>query len=464
MRCDRVVKELSAFLDGELPAAATAELRAHLDGCSRCRADLESLRRVAEGVKALPRAPAPAELREQVMARIEESPAQERSHWRHWRTWWGAAAAIAIGLVIMFLYPAADSRGPERFVTARQTPSESGETAAARSVAADGSAAVVARAPTPTSGPEWRSYDGAKTLGAAEADEWRAPAAPATPLTGLDAAKTRDGVLLERKATARLHADAKDAEVPRDAYLFDGLAQSKPSASPATPAKAAPAPEDLRRAKGEARSPATLSATTPAGGVDARETSVRAKTDKDAAVAAQAGDGANVLAQDTLQVRVTELTLAAKDPVAARQQALALLSRRGVPAASVNEYNMDLDGNRARREEAVRTLSKSKETQAEAEGGAITLYLTPAQLTQFQADLAAAGLLKRSGSLMAAAPARGSQLAPADNSPPMQQNRALTQDPASGANYFARNDDLLRITPEGRVPVVLLFVRVTEAK
>jgi hypothetical protein len=46
MKCRNTQKLLSAFLDGELPKIVHQEVSEHLEDCSRCRAELESLRKI----------------------------------------------------------------------------------------------------------------------------------------------------------------------------------------------------------------------------------------------------------------------------------------------------------------------------------------------------------------------------------------------------------------------------------
>jgi anti-sigma factor RsiW len=50
--CRELSSLLSAHLDGELAVAEESALREHLAGCTACRAELESLRRLAESVAA----------------------------------------------------------------------------------------------------------------------------------------------------------------------------------------------------------------------------------------------------------------------------------------------------------------------------------------------------------------------------------------------------------------------------
>jgi hypothetical protein len=52
-------ERLSAYVDGELPAAERAALEAHLAGCARCAAELSELRQVAGLLRALPAARVP---------------------------------------------------------------------------------------------------------------------------------------------------------------------------------------------------------------------------------------------------------------------------------------------------------------------------------------------------------------------------------------------------------------------
>lgn len=57
--CISVSSKLSAYLDGELPAAGLAEVKSHLLSCPACRAELESLAAGDAGLRALPAAEPP---------------------------------------------------------------------------------------------------------------------------------------------------------------------------------------------------------------------------------------------------------------------------------------------------------------------------------------------------------------------------------------------------------------------
>ncbi len=68
MNCDKAQENLSAYLDGELDPGEAGALKEHLEGCSACSAELESLRSTVALVRSLPRAQAPAVLRQRVMS------------------------------------------------------------------------------------------------------------------------------------------------------------------------------------------------------------------------------------------------------------------------------------------------------------------------------------------------------------------------------------------------------------
>jgi putative zinc finger protein/TonB-like protein len=55
MICFVARRRLSAFVDGDLPAAQSQELSSHLRGCARCAARLRSLQATLEGLADMPR-------------------------------------------------------------------------------------------------------------------------------------------------------------------------------------------------------------------------------------------------------------------------------------------------------------------------------------------------------------------------------------------------------------------------
>jgi hypothetical protein len=82
MKCARIAKELSAYLDGEVTLSARVEIEAHLGSCPACQQRLAELRKLATGVAAQPQAqPSPRFLSE-VRAKISGAePAAEKSRW-----------------------------------------------------------------------------------------------------------------------------------------------------------------------------------------------------------------------------------------------------------------------------------------------------------------------------------------------------------------------------------------------
>jgi len=54
MNCEEMLQRLSEFLDGELPPAQEKEVRAHLDGCPRCRHEQGVLERITTESCGLP--------------------------------------------------------------------------------------------------------------------------------------------------------------------------------------------------------------------------------------------------------------------------------------------------------------------------------------------------------------------------------------------------------------------------
>ena len=71
MRCRGVRRYLGAYVDGEVASDRREAIKAHLDGCKACRAELESLKSSIELVEGLPQ--------------IEPSEGFEAAFWRRVR-------------------------------------------------------------------------------------------------------------------------------------------------------------------------------------------------------------------------------------------------------------------------------------------------------------------------------------------------------------------------------------------
>lgn len=70
MTCDQAIGRIGEYADGELPAADAAALKAHLDGCPACAAELDGIARLDALLRRVPAAGAPsADFAERVAAR-----------------------------------------------------------------------------------------------------------------------------------------------------------------------------------------------------------------------------------------------------------------------------------------------------------------------------------------------------------------------------------------------------------
>lgn len=89
MTHEQAAAELSAYLDGELPAAAKASVETHLQACSDCRLHLEELGSTRQLIQVHGRREAPAWFAAKVLAKARESAPERREPvldpLRYWR-------------------------------------------------------------------------------------------------------------------------------------------------------------------------------------------------------------------------------------------------------------------------------------------------------------------------------------------------------------------------------------------
>jgi hypothetical protein len=141
---DRFAERLSEYLDGELDAAARAELERHLETCPSCQEDLAGLKQVVARLDAAPQAEPAQDLWPSLQGRIQADPRQETQTARWPERWLPAAAVLA---ATVFLWVWWMNAGPGR------TPSTGTGTAPQMEIATAGRAAL---APYRQAVEEWR--------------------------------------------------------------------------------------------------------------------------------------------------------------------------------------------------------------------------------------------------------------------------------------------------------------------
>lgn len=99
MNCDRT-HDLAALHDGELPAAARAELHTHLQSCVDCRAELAALQQLSATITAAPLAQ-PSQI---TLARLLRAPQTQDYAVRRLAGWMTAAAAVLLAITL-FQHP-----------------------------------------------------------------------------------------------------------------------------------------------------------------------------------------------------------------------------------------------------------------------------------------------------------------------------------------------------------------------
>ena len=109
MNCPQIQTELSAYVDGELPPSIRAEVEAHIEGCAACRKRLAELRKLAEGVAALPKLQPAPQFLAAVRRKIARGETPEQRNWIDllFRPVWVKVPIEAVAL-------AADSGGGSR--------------------------------------------------------------------------------------------------------------------------------------------------------------------------------------------------------------------------------------------------------------------------------------------------------------------------------------------------------------
>jgi hypothetical protein len=118
MKCERVRKALSAYLDGEISSSACTEIEEHLAKCPECERRKHELSLVVESLGRLGRIEPSPGFHSQTMRRIRsaaEMPAQRKVVVRKLAAAFASCAAVGI-LILGWLILSANRSGPGRSV------------------------------------------------------------------------------------------------------------------------------------------------------------------------------------------------------------------------------------------------------------------------------------------------------------------------------------------------------------
>jgi anti-sigma factor RsiW len=195
--CAHVSADLSAYLEGDLDAAAAAAVRAHLDGCAACRSELELTRLSVGALRRLPDLPPPAAILTGVRARLQPQPLQRRllgARFRQFGVPLSAAATVLVAIGASLLWV--------------RTPERSRQLTEATRLEAPAPQAPAERHPSAPS----------------------APSAPAAPVPAAVAPPPRDGADDKGLAFRRLKQNAgapAAAEPKRKSLRYEQLGESR---------------------------------------------------------------------------------------------------------------------------------------------------------------------------------------------------------------------------------------------
>ena len=121
-RHERLRKNLSAYVDGELSPREIASLESHLSGCDACRAELEDLRAGKAVLSALPSVEAPRSFALTPEMVAGPQPAPQRAPSPALNTGLRlAAGGLALALVVVAFADNADFRGADESATESQS-------------------------------------------------------------------------------------------------------------------------------------------------------------------------------------------------------------------------------------------------------------------------------------------------------------------------------------------------------
>ena len=126
MTCSQLGNDLSAYVDGELSAARTAEIEAHVSECPHCQVRVAELRELSRGVAALPKLQPPPRFVEEVKGKIRGgAPERVRLIDVLFRPYWPKVPIEVLALIIvLFLVSSLPLPRLKQSARRRTTPAE----------------------------------------------------------------------------------------------------------------------------------------------------------------------------------------------------------------------------------------------------------------------------------------------------------------------------------------------------
>jgi anti-sigma factor RsiW len=104
-KCEWVLDNIDAYIDGDLPTDETSVIRIHLEKCTGCRNELLLAEAMRSAIRGLPAKECPGAVTSAVMEHITGEPDRESAWLRWWRTLlqWRPLrpAAVAAALVLV---------------------------------------------------------------------------------------------------------------------------------------------------------------------------------------------------------------------------------------------------------------------------------------------------------------------------------------------------------------------------
>jgi hypothetical protein len=184
MNCQEIENELSAYIDGELPAKLRSAVDEHLKTCVHCRRRVAEMRQLTAGIAALPKQQVPAEFLSAVRRKIARGEEPGPIPWQEmlFRSLWlrvALGSAMFLGLVLLttdFLRPVWTRRADVKMAKAEAEPKKSAPPAPYEDRPAKPSAPETRPSTVPVASPASRA------LGATEPVRTKVVEAPAAQL------------------------------------------------------------------------------------------------------------------------------------------------------------------------------------------------------------------------------------------------------------------------------------------